>query len=378
MKNLLLNFSPRRALLCAAVISTLSFSTAYGIDWNVDANGNWNTAANWSPATVPNAVGAVATFGPAITTFRTVTVNGSFTVGQMDFNGLSGYNYEVRGPTSGVGTITFDVASDNASLNVTGAGPTLGQNAVGPGTSRLEFVLNDNLVITNNSSGIQMDIYAGMSGTGSVTYNGTGQTYYTKPTSSTSGYYAGNTIINSGTLILSSAAPGVATDIQIGASPQVILNGGSLVSSTNDIHNGAQMVLNGGNWTLGGASTTTETVQSLTLSVNSNITLGNPGELISRLTFTGGVNYTGGILFVNSWGGSLGGGGNDRIIFGTTVSQAFLNNVFWSPLGILGARQLASGEIVPVPEPGSILGGIGLAALAIGYEIRRRRQKNLA
>lgn len=57
--------------------------------WNVDADGSWGTAGDWTPATIPDAVGAFAGFGgggTAITAPRTVTVDGSFTAGTLSFN----------------------------------------------------------------------------------------------------------------------------------------------------------------------------------------------------------------------------------------------------------------------------------------------------
>src|SRR5438093_1099693 len=61
--------------------------------WNQPAGGSWNTAANWTPAAVPNAAGANATFNnaasgsnPAQTGNRTVTADAAQTVGSIIFN----------------------------------------------------------------------------------------------------------------------------------------------------------------------------------------------------------------------------------------------------------------------------------------------------
>ena len=35
--------------------------------WNVDDNGSWGVAINWNPASVPNDMAAIATFGNIIT-----------------------------------------------------------------------------------------------------------------------------------------------------------------------------------------------------------------------------------------------------------------------------------------------------------------------
>jgi hypothetical protein len=44
---------------------TLTIATAGSTPnfWNVDANGNWTTAGNWTLGAAPNSVGASANFG---------------------------------------------------------------------------------------------------------------------------------------------------------------------------------------------------------------------------------------------------------------------------------------------------------------------------
>jgi|GEM_PF-1924328 len=82
--------------------------------WAVDADGNWSTATNWSPATVPNGVGAAATFGSVITAPRTVTNDFPQTVGNALFAGNLSFT------VAGASTLTFDNGSTVATtLNVT-------------------------------------------------------------------------------------------------------------------------------------------------------------------------------------------------------------------------------------------------------------------
>ncbi|HEX2400680.1 MAG TPA: PEP-CTERM sorting domain-containing protein, partial [Mycobacterium sp.] len=80
--------------------------------WNVDVNGNWSAAGNWTGG-VPNTVGARAVFGPAITAPRTVAVDVPVTVGQIDFNNANAYTI------TGANPIALSAASGAGQINVT-------------------------------------------------------------------------------------------------------------------------------------------------------------------------------------------------------------------------------------------------------------------
>src|SRR6478752_3529787 len=81
------------ALVAATFFSIQVARSATITTWNLAGGGSWGTAANWNPATVPNAVDDSATFNnaatgsnPAQTANRTVTLDGSKTVGTLVFN----------------------------------------------------------------------------------------------------------------------------------------------------------------------------------------------------------------------------------------------------------------------------------------------------
>ncbi len=59
-------------------------------NWNVDANGSISAPGNWSSG-LPNAAGDVATFGPAITAPRTVTIDQPIALGAIDLQSSAGY-----------------------------------------------------------------------------------------------------------------------------------------------------------------------------------------------------------------------------------------------------------------------------------------------
>ena len=72
--------------------------------WSPNASGDWNTAANWANAGVPNAVDAEADFFGAITGNHTVVTDVPVTVGTINFNNAN--TYEI----SGAGSLTLQTS----------------------------------------------------------------------------------------------------------------------------------------------------------------------------------------------------------------------------------------------------------------------------
>ncbi len=332
--------------------------------WNVNTNGSWEVAGNWSPSGSPSGVGVVVNFGSIITANRTVSMSSAHTVGTINFNDNNDYTLDSNSATNR--NLTFDVTSGNAQINVTGGN---GSHNMQEG---INLILNDNLVINHTTTGV-FTIYGDISGVGGITKNGSGFTIIRRTISTQVNTFTGNTIVNAGTLQI-----GIGDNAIILGTGNVTINtGGTLLhSGNNKINDAADIFLNGGTWNLGN-DTNEDTVATLTLSASSVLDMGT-GAGANVLTFTGGATYTAGLLTIDNWSGILDvGGGIDQIVFGSPVSQSFLNNIYWSAQNITGARQLANGEIVPVPEASSVLAGIGLAAAAVGYEIRRRKAKGV-
>jgi hypothetical protein len=95
--------------------------------WNVDADGNWSQAGNWSTG-VPNGAGAEAVFGNIITAPHTVTVDVPITVGRLDIGNTIAYTI------AGAGALTLDAATGDVQMNIAGshtisASLTLADNA---------------------------------------------------------------------------------------------------------------------------------------------------------------------------------------------------------------------------------------------------------
>jgi autotransporter-associated beta strand protein len=88
-----LNAQPGKTYLFSADGANVQLTIADGptpIYWGSDADGSWGTALSWSPATVPNAQFATASFGgpgsPAFSTAHTVTLDGTYTLGALVFD----------------------------------------------------------------------------------------------------------------------------------------------------------------------------------------------------------------------------------------------------------------------------------------------------
>ncbi|MEX2137813.1 MAG: PEP-CTERM sorting domain-containing protein [Pirellulales bacterium] len=110
--------------------------------WNVDVNGNWSLAANWTNGE-PNGVGVAASFLGAITAPRTITIDGPRTVGSLTFNNANSYTLAGTGPLTidSDQAATIDVLAGSHTISAPisfPAGQTV--NKTGPGTLTLSGV----------------------------------------------------------------------------------------------------------------------------------------------------------------------------------------------------------------------------------------------
>ena len=194
-----------------ALLSVLSTSgwtgSAAGQTWNLNANGSWGTAANWSPASAPNAVDATANLGAVITAPRVVTLSVPVTIGTLNVSGNQAYT------VSGANTLTFDVSSGTAALNVTGTAAN---------TISSPIALNDSLALDQRSSGT-LTLAGVVSGSGSISKSGGGTVFLLG-----ANIYTGTTTISAGTL--SVGAGGTTGTLGAGA----VVNNGILQISRSD------------------------------------------------------------------------------------------------------------------------------------------------
>jgi fibronectin-binding autotransporter adhesin len=154
-----------------AFLATLSLASAQTTGtWNVDTAGNWSAATNWTDLTAglaPNAVGATAALTFNITVDRAITLDTDTTLGALTITDDS-HRYILN--MAAGRTLTFDAASGNASIAVTGA-TTLG-NRIGQTAGQGTIQLNDNLNITVGSgANTFLTLNSRVSGTGALIAN---------------------------------------------------------------------------------------------------------------------------------------------------------------------------------------------------------------
>ena len=249
-------------------------------------------------------------------------------------------------------------------------------NSTGPGGEDSKFFAETgDIVVSGNTNFNAVDPYFDadsgrtittsgiLSGTSDVTKVGIGKWIISGSTDNTN---SGSTTIDAGTLELgkSSSTDAIAGDL-------IVNTGGTLLLSAGEqIVDSADTTLAGGTFQTDGNS---ETLNNLTLTSTSVVDLGTGS---STVDFEGSSSSrAGGDFVVQNWSGNfVTGGGTDQIIFGTNLSQTFLDNVVWQDFGRRGAIQLISGEIVPVPEPSTVIGGILLLGVIAGDYFRRHRE----
>lgn len=164
----------KRFILLAQISALLAATTtpalAITADWNVDINESWALGANWAGGIVPNAADDIANFTNNISAARTVTLDGTRTIGTLkigDLDNTAGFTFTTV-PTGG--GLVFDVTAGNALLEFSSGG-----NIANTITAPIQ--LNDNLriAITSVSSGLQ-SLNGAISGNQSITVDANSQT----------------------------------------------------------------------------------------------------------------------------------------------------------------------------------------------------------
>ena len=311
---------PRRCLFNVAsclfgAVSIVLSVPASAETWNVNANGDWGTASNWSPATVPDGVGAIANLTFAIdTATRVVNLDSNRTIGVLtigDVNNSHAYTLSA----AGAAVLTMDNGASAASITAV-AGST-GQTISVP-ISLLSSTLN----ITNNATvsttvtrGLTLSntISAGSVGAKQIVVNGT----ITSSPVSLSGNItdgAGSISISksgAGTLSLSGAANNYSGGVTLGAgvlnvnsatalgTGALVINGGTIGStagaavtvSTNNVQTW------GGNFGFGGTQTLNLGTGAVTLTGSRSISMVNSGTTTAPTVTVGGAIGDGGSGF---------------------------------------------------------------------------------
>ena len=237
-------------------------------------------------------------------------------------------------------------------------------------TNTTDVAMNRDITLTNNGGGTfsVTESSATVTLTGSMS-NASGTT---------------NTFIKAGAgeIVLSNGS--TANNFAAGA---IQVDAGALtLGAADQIENGTDLILNGGTFRTGNASSGyAESLGDLTLNANSTIDLGAAAGL-RDLTFidSSGQAWSGGAtLTVANWAGTLSGGTAGRIFFGSsssTLTSGQLTQITFSGY-TAGAQLLGTGELVPlsltaaVPEPGTYATAALLALLAFWHHRRRRHAR---
>ncbi len=288
--------SARLCRLLATALLILSLSTAVAATgtWNLDADGNWNNSANWTPGPFPNASGDDATFGNVITANRTITLGANLNVRSLTFNATHAYNI------TGANTLTLNLQE------------TTGANLVQSGAGAVTFGFTT-LTLKQNS------LWNG-NGAGIVTINSVvddGKKHYTVTKSGSFTLVLNAANVFDGGLLLQSGTIQLGNDAANGAGPMTI-SGGTIMSI------GGARIINealtiGGDFTIGGALDF-NFAGTTAIATTRVITTSNTGNSI----FSGVVSGAGGITKAGGGTLTLSGSANNTYSGVTTVNDGTL------------------------------------------------------
>jgi autotransporter-associated beta strand protein len=228
--------------------------------WNVDADGLWSNAANWTPSFADGS-GFIANFTNNITADRTVSLDSARTLGSLvfgDSNTATAGSWILGNNGNAANTLTGLTA---ITVNALGTGKTATISAVIAGSaSRIEL----------NGSGGGTLVLAGAN-----TFN-----FTTNNANFGWRLNAGSTVV-----VASDSAFGVSTGTDFNASTLVNLNGGTLQAS------GSARTVANPIW-LNGSTTVVSGSQSLTFS-GAAMGRGNNATVTNNITGGGTLSFTG-------------------------------------------------------------------------------------
>gem|GEM_PF-2560618 len=257
-----------------------------------------------------------------------------------------------------------------AELVLDGRDETLGSISGGGRTGGNILLGDHTLSVGENNADTTYN--GSISGNGDLVKTGSGRLTLTGQNT-----LSGEVDVNEGTLRLSS---GVGNAID-GAS-QINIDGGTLLLyDHNQVSDQtAVAITSGGSLKTDGHS---DAMGTLELAGAGTLDLGEGSSILS-FTDSSSLSWTtDGVLVVENWSGERSGGGIDQIYFGDNAdgltSDQVTRIIFKNPNGFkegyYGALLLENGELVPVPEPATIIGASALLALIGGHSYRRRKKK---
>ena len=286
----------------AALLSSIPPS-ASAETWTIAGGSSWGTAANWNPASVPNAIGASATFNGAATgsnaaqtANRTITLDGARTVGAIVFNtDLSTFTNQLATGTGG--SLIFDaLGAGPATITTMGAG--MGNNTIsGPMTliDSLTAIVNNT---TASSPAGSLNLTGTIGGPGGFTKQGDGLATFGTGAKT----YTGATLLSGGRMRTSLAASQTATSsFTIDAGAQLdLISAGTYTFGSGPMNLNGTGALSGPFAAFAGAiRNDTNLAVTITNAVNlqSNTLLHVQGAATGGLTLNGVIGGIGMLLF---------------------------------------------------------------------------------
>ena len=209
-------------------------------------NAFWGDMASWTEATVPNAIGATATFNSPSGT-RTATLNDgsnspcpanvcNFTVGAINFTNDSSFTTTIRNDSansSTAGSLIFDAAGAGP-VTITAGGTGTNQNLI-----TATMVFNDTVNVTTSTGGNaaagMLSLTGNITGPGGLIKDGPGTVSMAFIAGFTSGIkqYQGPTTVNAGRLRLSQGGtPSLTSSVTVNSGGQIMLITGVSGSNT--------------------------------------------------------------------------------------------------------------------------------------------------
>jgi hypothetical protein len=189
--------------------------------WNVDFDGSWQTASNWTNNAIPTSAGDIANFGSSISGPRGINVDAPTTVGAMNFDSPSPKSYLIAGGST--------LSLSGASGGVATVGVADGSHTI---TTRLQPVTGVNFNVAPATS--TLSVSSLQTSTSALTKQGNG-------TLIVNNVRAGGLNISSGTVVVSSNGG----DTGASRVNTLTIVGGAAPTATLDLKNNDMIVTSG-------------------------------------------------------------------------------------------------------------------------------------
>jgi autotransporter-associated beta strand protein len=389
-------------ILFSAPAQAQTFSTAGGTLL-------WNSTANWTPPSVPNAAGAAVVFNSAPGNTSATLSGISPTVGSLLFNVTNTANIAIAAGSPG-GTLVFEETNGGPAFITTTNTGTANNTISAPMT------LADNVVATvyqttASSAAGSLNLTATINGSGGFTKAGDGLATFGTGAKT----YTGPTVLAGGRLRTSSAAAPTATS-------SLTINGGQLdiISSATFTFGSGSIYLNGSGPSSGPFSVFPGAIRNergLIVTINNSVVLqsdslvhvqanvgtgatanpvgittftgsiSGPGKFIvtapnsdleigwvmlaASNSYSGGTLVNGGILCVTNAAATLGTGDVtiDNSASTSSIARLFIRSGVLNAISDTATLSLAGGGTVDVADQGFVELGTGINELVGGLRL---------